>query len=287
MADAKLIKQLRDRTGMGITDCKKALEQCDDNLEEAELLLRKTQKEKAIKKADRATGEGVIAVRVEDGTGVMVEVACEQEPTTNNELFKAFVSDVTEVALASGAGDAAKLLAAATKDGTVQDALMSLAGTVGENCQLKRAGRIEAPSGGLLGQYVHFNRKAGCLAALQLADGADPANEALRQAANDVCMHAVATRPLALDPDGLPADVVAREKEVYREEVKSKPENIQEKILEGKLGKFYQEKCLLEQIFVKDPDGKKTIREVVAEAGKAAGGSATLVGFIRMELGVE
>ncbi len=283
--DAKLIKELRNKTGMGITDCKKALEEAGADLEQAEMLLRKRQKEKAIKKADRPTGEGVIAVKVEGDTAVIIEVACEQEPTTGNELFAAFVQLALDKAVATGASSAEELLAAGTDNGTLADDLTGLAGTVGENVQLKRVAVIKAPAGGVIGKYVHFNNKAGAICALKL-DGADPANEAIMTAAGDICMHAVAARPVAVDRDGIPADLVEKEKEVYREEVKNKPENIQDKILEGKLKKFYSEKVLLEQAFVKDPSGKQSVAEMLAEAAKSAGGTAEMAAFARFELGL-
>lgn len=284
--DAKTIKDLRDKTGMGISDCKKALEESGGDLEQAELLLRKRQQEKAIKKADRPTGQGVIAVKAAGGKAVILEVACEQEPTTGNERFKKFVALAADVALATDADSAEALLNAKAGAGTLRDELTSLAGTVGENVQLKRAALVTAPAGGILGSYVHFNHKAGAVVALKL-DGAKADHAPLATAANDVCMHAVAMRPVSLDRSGIPAAVVAKEKEVYMEEVKSKPAQIQEKILEGKLSKFYSEKVLMEQVFVKAEDGKQTVREFVAAAGKAAGGKAELCAFKRFELGLE
>lgn len=283
--DAKLIKELRDKTGMGITDCKNALSEAEGDLEQAELLLRKRQKVKAEKKADRPTGEGVIAIKSDGGKVVILEVACEQEPTKNNERFTSFVEQVLDAALASGATDTESILAAKLGDETVQDALTSLAGTVGENVQVKRAMVLEAPAGGLIGEYAHFNKKAGAVVALEL-DGADAGNAGLQTAANDICMHSVAMRPVAVCREEFPEDLIAKEKEVFRDQVKDKPENIQEKILEGKLGKFFSERCLIEQVFAKDPEGKKTIQEVLDEAAKAAGGTAKITGFARFELGL-
>lgn len=283
--DAKMIKELRDKTGMGITDCKKALEEAQGDVAQAEMLLRKRQTEKAIKKADRPTGEGVIAIKIDGDKAAMVEVACEQEPTKNNERFVSFVDGVMDAALASSAKDAEMLLAAKFGAETVQDALTALAGTVGENVQVKRALVVDAPSGGMIGTYAHFNKKAGAMICVEL-DGADAGNAELQQAANDVCMHAVAMRPVALNRSDVPADLVEKEKEVFRDQIKDKPENIQDKILEGKLGKFYSEKCLLEQIFAKDPEGKMTVQQVIDNAAKAAGGKATITSFARFELGV-
>jgi elongation factor Ts len=283
--DPKLIKTLREKTGMGISDCKKALESENGDLEKAEMFLRKTQKEKAIKKADRPTGEGVIAAEVVGNAAILVEVACEQEPTKNNERFTAFVENVKKAAVASGAKNLEELLAAKLDGTTVQEALTTLAGTVGENVQVKRFARVDAPAGGMIGCYVHFNKKSGAICSLKL-EGADANNAELKTAANDVCMHSVALRPLGLDRSTIPAEMVAKEKEVFLDQIKGKPAEMVEKIVAGKLGKFYSEKCLLEQIFVKDPDGKQTVAQFVAQAGKAAGGKAEVVGFARQELGL-
>lgn len=282
--DAKLIKDLRDRTGMGFADCKKALESSNGNLEEAEMFLRKKGLDKAAKKADRATGQGVVRVAVKGDKGVLLEVQCEQEPTTKNERFEEFVKKVSEVAFGVDGLSAEKLLAASAGDGqTVADLQKALIGVIGENVVVKKAAAISAPAGGILGQYTHFNNKAAAICALKL-DGA--AASAMQAIANDVCMHAVAARPVALDRAGVPADMVAKEKEVFQEEVNKKPEQMREKIMEGKLGKFYGEKCLLEQVFVKDPDGKLTVAKAVEAEAKKAGGKAEIVGYVRMELGL-
>ena len=282
--DAKMIKDLRDKTGMGFADCKKALETANGNLEEAEMFLRKKGLDKAAKKAERATGQGVVRIAVKGDKAVILEVQCEQEPTTKNERYEEFVKAVCEIAFTVDGLTAEKLLEAKGADGqSVADKQKALIGVIGENVVVKKAAALTAPAGGILGQYTHFNNKAAALCALKL-DGAAAA--AMQTIANDVCMHAVAARPIALDRSGVPADLVNKEKEVFQEEVNKKPENIREKIMEGKLGKFYGEKCLLEQIFVKDPDGKLTVSKAVEAEAKKAGGKAEICGYVRMELGL-
>lgn len=281
--DAKLIKDLREMTGMGFADCKKALQDAGGKLEDAEMILRKKGLDKAAKKADRATGQGVISITVRGLQAVILEVQCEQEPTTNNERFQEFVKAAIEVAFTIADLNAEKLLAAKSGSETLFDKQKALIGVIGENVVLKKATTITAPSGGLIGFYTHFNKKAGAVCAVKL-DGA--AAEKMQAIANDVCMHGVAARPISLDRKNVPANLVEKEKEVFMEEIKNKPANMQEKILEGKLGKFYAEKCLLEQIFIKDPDGKLSIQKAVAEAAKTAGGNAEIVAFTRMELGL-
>lgn len=279
---AEMIKELRDKTGMGFSDCKKALTDTNGNFEEAEMVLRKKGIDKAAKKADRTTGEGLVFVERRGNLAVLMEITCEQEPTTGNERFLAFVQAAKDAAFASSAADTATLLKQKTASGeTLEESLKGLIGTLGENVQFKRMVRMEVPEGAVFGQYVHFNKKAGAICVLKAA-----ASAAMTTIANDICMHSVATRPLAMDRSGIPADVLQKEKEIFKEEVDKKPEQMREKIMEGKLGKFYSEKCLVEQIFVKDPEGKRTIKQILADAAKAAGGSAELVAWKRLELGV-
>ena len=281
--DAKMIKDLRDKTGMGFADCKKALETSNGNLEEAEMFLRKKGLDKAAKKAERATGQGVVRIAVKGDKAVMLEVQCEQEPTIKNERFVEFVNKVCEIAFTVDGLTIEKLLAAGG-DQTVADLQKALIGVIGENVVVKKAAAITAPAGGVLGQYTHFNSKAAAVCALKV-EGISPVS-GLEPFANDICMHAVACRPISLDRAGVPADLVAKEREVFQEEVNRKPEAIREKIMEGKLGKFYSEKCLLEQIFVKDPDGKLSVEKALQAEAKKLGGTATIAGCIRMELGL-
>ena len=283
--DAKLIKELRDKTGMGITQCKNALEENGGDLEKAEMALRKAGLDKAAKKADRPTGQGVIAVRHEGDFASMIELACEQEPTTNNERFVSLVDLALSTALKQKVKSADELLKASTPDGTLADSIKAVIGVVGENIQLRRAVTIAAPAGGMIGYYVHFNRKAGAMVALQL-DSIDPAHPGVKTAANDLSMHAVAARPLSWNREGIPSDIIEKEKEVFMEEVMKKPENIRGKILEGKLQKFYGDKVLTEQLFVKDPEGKTTVQQMLDAAAKAAGGKAVVADFARFELGL-
>ncbi|MCC8180681.1 MAG: translation elongation factor Ts [Planctomycetes bacterium] len=283
--DAKLIKELREKTGMGISQCKNSLEECGGDMEKAEMLLRKQGLDKAAKKADRPTGQGVIAIRHEGDRAAMIELACEQEPTVNNERFIALVNLGLETALKNEIKSADALSAASTPDGTFADSVKSVIGVVGENIQLRKATTMKAPAGGLIGYYAHFNKKAGAMVALKL-ENADPAHDAIRTAANDISMHAVAARPLAWNRDGIAADIIAKEKEVFMEEVMKKPEAIRDKIMDGKLQKFYGDKVLTEQIFVKDPDGKATVAQMLENAAKVAGGKAEIVDFARFELGL-
>ncbi len=283
--DAKAIKELREKTGMGITQCKNALEQCNGDMEQAEMNLRKQGLDKAAKKADRPTGQGVVAIKHVGDKAAIIELACEQEPTTNNERFVALVNLGLDTALAVGAKSAEDLMKASTPDGTFEESIKAVIGVVGENIQLKKAYTMQAPAGGLIGSYAHFNKKAGAMVAISL-EGIDAGNESMKTVANDISMHSVAARPLAWTREGIDQNLLAKEKEVMMEEVKTKPANIQEKIMEGKLNKYYADKVLPEQIFVKDPDGKATVKETLEAAAMAAGGKAAITDFVRFELGL-
>lgn len=283
--DAKMIKELRDKTGMGITQCKKALEESNGDMEKAEMNLRKQGLDKAAKKADRPTGQGVVALRVTPEKAAIIELACEQEPTTNNERFVTLVNLALDTVLKIDAKSADQLLTAATPDGTFADSVKAVIGVVGENIQLRKAAVMACPAGGLIGSYAHFNRKAGALVGITVS-GADAKNAGLQTMANDIAMHSVAARPVSHTREGIPADMVAKEKEVFMEEVNKKPEAIREKIMDGKLKKFYGEKVLPEQLFVKDPEGKSTVQQVLDQAAKAAGGTAVISDFVRFELGL-
>ncbi len=280
---AKMIKELRELTGMGMSDCKKALVDAEGNVEEAEMILRKKGLDKAAKKADRATGQGVVSVREKDGVVVCLQIECEQEPTTKNERFLALIDKVFDAAFASKVATIEELVAAPTTEGTVADSVTAVIGVIGENVVIKNIASFAIPENGTYGAYSHFNGKSGAICVVEIEGGA--ADEEFKTAANDVCMHAVATRPVALNRAGVPEDLVRKEKEVFLEEIKNKPENIQEKILEGKLAKFYGEKCLEEQIFVKDPEGKLTVGAMIDAAAKKIGGQAKIVDFARLELG--
>ena len=284
--DTKMIMKLREATGMGITNCKKALEEANGNFEAAELALRKQGLDKAAKKADRPTGQGVVAVKTDANRAAIIELACEQEPTTNNARFAEATEKLLLLALSlPGAWEGAEtLLDAAAQTGAGRDLVNGLAAVVGENVQLRKAAVIEAPDNGMLGFYVHFNRKAGAVAALTLGNGVRP-DAALQTAANDVCMHSVAARPIAFRRSDIPESVLATEREVFMEEVKNKPEAMREKIIEGKMVKFFGEKVLPEQPFVKDPAGKTTVKQMLDAAAAAAGGTAEITAFIRFELG--
>jgi elongation factor Ts len=267
------VKELRERTGAGMMDCKRALEETDGNMEAAIDLLRSRGAAKAAKRAGREASEGTVAVHVEGGVGALVELNCETDFVARNDTFQSLARELAEHVArhapdGTGEGEAVADQPFLGGDTSVADVVTRASATTGEHVVLRRFARFET-SGGVLGSYVHMTGKIGVLVEV---DGA-----ADEDAARDVAMHIAAARPLAVTAADIPADVVARERAVYLEQVRQegKPENIQEKIVEGKLRKFYQEQTLMDQAFVKDPD--RTVAQVL--------GGAAVRRFARFELG--
>lgn len=267
------VKELRDRTGAGMMDCKRALDETDGNMEAAIDLLRSRGAAKAAKRAGREASEGTVAVHVANGVGALVELNCETDFVARNETFQSLARQLAEHVAAHGPdgvsdGDAVADQAFLGGDASVADVVTRASANTGENIVLRRFARFESPDA-VLGSYVHMTGKIGVLVELDGSSGED--------VARDVAMHIAAARPLAVTSADIPSDVVERERAVYLEQVRQegKPEQIQEKIVEGKLRKFYQEQTLMDQAFVKDPD--RTVAQVV--------GGATVRRFVRFELG--
>ena len=260
---ASLVKELRDRTGLGMMECKKALTEADGNIDKAIENLRKSSGMKAAKKAGRTAADGVVAVKVADDNsyGVMVEVNSETDFVARDEGFLAFVNDVVEKAFAGKVTDAAALAA------EVEDARQALVQKIGENISVRRVAAVEAP---VVGAYVHGNNRIAVLVALSGADG---------EVARDVAMHVAAVNPQVVKPEDMPEEAVAKEKEIYVAQAREsgKPEEIIEKMIVGRMKKYLEENSLVEQPFVKDPDVK--VGKLVQNAG------AEVASFTRFEVG--
>jgi len=281
---ASLVKCLRDKVGAGMMDCKKALEATGGDEEAAIAWLREKGLAKAAKKAGRATSEGLIGSYVsEDGkVGVLVEVKCETDFVAKSDKFQAFVAqlakDVAEQAPAS--------LEEARYEGkeSAADALTSLISVLGENMQLGRLARLERQAEGAYGVYVHANNKIGVL--VEFACSADVvAKPGFQETAKDVAMQVAAVSPICVTSSEVPADMLAREKEIYKNMAleEGKPEAVAEKIVIGRIQKFYKDVCLLEQPFIKDD--KKSVGGLLKEAGKTLGGEISVSRFARLALG--
>jgi elongation factor Ts len=243
MSDAKLIMQLRKATGAGMIDCKKALEEAGGDYEAAIDLLRKRGAAKAAKKADRATSEGAARVAQSEGKAAVVAILCETDFVAKNDDFVAAVDSLAADSLAT---DTAELFEANKNDLVLK---------MGENIQL---GEYAVVTGDVTGAYTHSNNKVAAVIAVN--------GNVSAETLNDIAMHIAAMRPSYLDADSVPAEVIDREKGVYVEQLQNegKPAEIIEKILVGKMAKFYEENCLVNQKFIKDED--KTIADLVEGA---------------------
>ena len=282
---AAAVKDLRDRTGAGMMDCKKALADAGGDLEKAATLLRERGLAKAAKREGRATAEGTVALALAGDTGALVELGCETDFVARTDDFQALARAVAEVAAVDPkAGDGEGLGAAAMGGETVAARIAAAAGKLGENIVLKRAARLESP-GGLVGGYVHAGGKLGVLVGLRTS----ARGEAAEALAKDVAMHVAAAdpSPVAVDRSGVPAELVEREREIFARQAaqSGKPEKVIDKIVEGRINKFYAEVTLLEQPFVKDPD--HTVQELLARTGEQLGADVAVTGFVRFRLGAE
>jgi elongation factor Ts len=281
---AAMVKDLREKTGAGMMDCKSALNETSGDIEAAIDWLRKKGLSKAAKKSDRVAAEGLVAVAIEGTRGVVVEVNSETDFVARNSDFQALTKNIAGVALATGNADAEALKAASyPAGGNVADAIANAIATIGENMTLRRAAVLDVTAG-KVGSYVHNAisdglGKIGVIVALESTGSAD----VLADLGRKIAMHVAAASPLALEGSQLDQAVVEREKNVLRDKNAGKPANVLEKIVESGLKSYYKEVCLLDQPFIHEPS--KTVSQVIAEAGKTAGAPVVLKGFVRYALG--
>jgi elongation factor Ts len=280
------VKNLRERTGAGMMDCKKALDESAGDIEAAVDALRAKGLAAVAKKSSRTAAEGLVGVAVSGTRGVAVEVNSETDFVAKNEQFQDFVRKTTEVALGIAADDVEALKAAAYPDGgTVTDKLTNNVATIGENQQVRRMKTVSVSSG-LVVPYMHNAAaprlgKIGVLVALESEAGAD----VLEPLGKQIAMHIAAAFPQALNADGLDPEMIARERKIAAEKAaeSGKPAEVQTKMVDGAIAKFAKDNALLSQLFVMD--NKTPIAQVVEAAGKAAGAKITLVDYVRFQLG--
>ncbi len=283
---ASLVKELREKTGAGMMDCKKALAETGGDIEAAVDWLRKKGIASAEKKAGRAATEGLVGLVVGEGSGAMVEVNAETDFVARNDQFKAFVRTVADLALANeGDIEQVKKSGFPGSDRTVEEELTHLIATIGENMSLRRSVALSV-SPGVVASYVHNSLdeglgKIGVLVALKSTAPADKLNELGRK----IAMHVAAADPRSLDIADLDPALVARERDVLVEQARQsgKPDNIIEKMIEGRMRKYYEEVVLLKQIFVMD--GESRIEQVIQAAAKELGAPVEITGFARFKLG--
>lgn len=278
-----MVKELRDKTGAGMMDCKKALQEMEGDLEKAIDWLRQKGIAKAAKKSGRATSEGVVAFLAGNGgkEAALVAVCCETDFVARGEKFQDFAARVAKLVLEQNPADAEALEALLGEDMKAQIA------TVGENMTLGAFTRMERKGPGSIGVYIHSNGKIGVLVDIETTTDATADKPEFHELAKNLAMQIAAASPLAVDPSCLDQTIVEREREVYRQKAmeEGKPANIVEKIVEGAVKKYHKEVCLLEQLFIRDD--KKTIADVIKEASKALGDTVKVISFARIQLGAE
>ncbi len=281
---AKDVQALREKTGCGMMDCKKALVASDGDMEKAIDFLREKGLAAAAKKSGRIAAEGAVLAYTDEAAqvSVIVEVNAETDFVAKNQEFQDFVLEVAKTVAAGNPANVEALaeMKMAGSDLTVAQALQEKILTIGENIKIRRFARYE----GVVASYIHGGGRIGVM--VKFDTSADiAANEQFKLAAKDVAMQVAAANPLYLDRDSVPADVLEHEKKILTEQVmnEGKPANIAEKIVNGKIGKYYKENCLVDQQFVKD--GDLTVAQYVANTGKELGGDIKIAAFVRFEKG--
>jgi elongation factor Ts len=280
---AGMVKDLREKTGAGMMDCKAALNETGGDLEGAVDWLRKKGLAKAAKKAGRVAAEGLIGVAIKGTKGAVVEVNSETDFVARNDLFQGLVKMIADVALDAGA-NVDKILAAPIGGITTADAINDTIAKIGENMTLRRAAGLTV-SKGVIASYMHSSvtdglGRIGVLVALESPGKADE----LKAFGRLLAMHVAAANPLAVDPSGIDPVAIEREKGVIAAKAEGKPANVVEKIIESGLKTFYKEVCLLEQGYAIE-EGKKPVAQAIKEAEGKVGGPIKVTGFVRFALG--
>lgn len=286
---ASLVKELRECTGAGMMECKKALTEAEGDLDKAVDILRTRGLAALAKKAGRATNEGTIAAYVSDdaSVGVLVEVNCETDFVGRNEDFRSFVNAIAEHIGAEAPADVNDLKAQTNKvrGVTIEEMLGEAVGKLGENMGITRFVRQQVDGPGAVSTYLHGGGRIGVMVTFAFENAATATNDAFTAFSKDVAMQVAAASPLYTRRDEVPGDVIDHEIEIYKAQAaeSGKPEQIQEKMAQGRLEKYFKEVCLLEQAFVKDMD--ITVDQYVQKTSKELGDTISVVGFTRYTLG--
>lgn len=282
---AKDVQALREKTGCGMMDCKKALVETNGDMEQAIVFLREKGLAQQAKKADRVAAEGMVYATVENGVGVVVELNAETDFVAGGDLFKALTKDVAEVILKKNPADVEALLTETNDEGkTVNDMIQEVFLAVRENIKVRRFARFE----GVLTSYVHAGGKIGVLVRFD-ADPSVSGNPVFEEMGKDVAMQIAAVNPSYLDKSSVSDEVLAKEKEILIEQMKedpkmaNKPEQVLHKIVEGKMGKYFSENCLMQQEFVKN--GDYTVEKYVEAKAKELGTAVKVAEYVRFEKG--
>jgi len=271
--DAQTVKTLREKTNAGLMECKRALAESNGDMEAAIDILRKKGAASAAKKADREAKDGIIAQAILPGAkvGVLIEVNCETDFVAKNDQFRAFCDELAKKIAADPSVDLeADRVAAVQK--------------IGENIQVRRSERIEVKDNGLVAAYIHTGAKVGVLVEVGAEKAETGAQDDFKQLVRDITLQIAAANPICISRDQVPAAAVARERAIHADTVPpGKPAQVVEKIIDGKMGKFYAGVCLLEQAFIKNPD--QTIQQLLDAQSKALGDKLTIRRIVRYMVG--
>ncbi len=282
---AAQVKELRERTGAGMMDCKKALQEAGGDMDKAIEILRKKGIAKAAKKADRVASEGTVAVDVspDNKCATIVEVNSETDFVAQNENFKNLVEKVKGHIATAGVESVEELYKTTIDNAVFEEYMKAEIAKIGENIVVRRFDRLCVEGAGVVNGYLHMGGKIGVIVAATCDK--EEVCDSIKDLLKDIAMHIAAMNPKYLDEASIPQEVIEKEKEIAAAQLEKegKPANIIEKIIPGKIKKFVEENTLLGQKFVKDD--KKSVKQVLDETAKAAGGTAKIVGFIRYELG--
>ena len=282
---AAMVKELREATGAGMMECKKALTEADGDFDAAVDVLRTRGLAAAAKKAGRATNEGRVNALVEGKKGAVVQVNCETDFVALTDKFGGYVDTFTKAVIENDPADPAALLESEYEGEKVQDALTEAIHVIGENMQVSIFKRLVVEGTGARVPYIHMGGQFGVLVSFSFNNEVTASDEKFLSMGKDVAMQIAATNPVALDEESVPEEVREHEMSIYKAQAaeSGKPENIQEKIATGRMKKFYKESCLVDQDFVKDPD--QTVSSYIASVAKELGDEIKVVDFARIALG--
>jgi elongation factor Ts len=266
------VMSLRDKTGAGLIDCKRALTESNSNMEEAVSILRKKGIATAAKKSGRSASEGIIsqAISADRSKGLLVEVNCETDFVAKNEDFVIFASSVADDLLDN-------------PDADLEEKRTEQVAKIGENIQISRSQSLSPDNNGIVESYVHTGAKVAVLLSIGSDSPEVSSNDQVISMAKDLCMHVAATSPVCVSRDDVPAELVQKEMEIAQAQAEGKPPQAVEKIVSGKLDKYYSGSCLLEQPFVKNPD--QSIQQLVDSVGKEVGTTLRVEKFLRFQVG--
>jgi len=285
-----LVKTLREKTNAGMMDCKRALSEAGGDLEKAEAILRQKGIASAGKKASRHAKEGAVISFIQPSgkVGVLAEINCETDFVAKNEIFTKFVRELIEEIAAAKAENVESLLESASSSGSLfKETIAATIAALGENIVIRRFARfqIKEGTGGLVASYIHLQGKVGVLVEIACGNESTTRSESFRDFVKDITLQIAAAHPSVVSRDQVDPSLVASEREIYRAQVQGKPENIVEKIVDGKMDKFFSTACLLEQACIKNPD--ITVKDLLLSKEKETGDRISISRFVRYALGEE